>query len=120
MARRIMFGVKINAKIKRDFLEAVYKEGLSTCQIIEALMVAWVEGRKAVPATGLNQSKTITVNQYFQRFLKRGGRRDFSPAVPVANFYNADGTVWQYVDVPAEELNVNGHAAGCGCSECRH
>jgi len=123
MVARTFFGVKIKAKIKRDFLAAVYKEGLSTCQIIEALMVAWVEGRKALPATGFNQSKTIspvTINQRFERVVKRGERRKFREFMPEDNFFNADATIWEYHDVDAVMLSANGHAPGCQCSECRH
>lgn len=122
MVARTFFGVKIRAKIKKDFLEAVYEEGLSTCQIIEALMVAWVEGRKAVSSVGLNQKKgvpPITINQRFERVVKRGGRRSFREFVPEPNFYNAKAMIWEFRDVDREMLLPNGHAAGCQCSKCR-
>ena len=116
MVPRVFFGVKINPKIKKDYLEAIYKEGLSTCQITEALMVAWVEGRKVAPAVGLNQSKTITIIQNFTRLVKRERRLYKTEYKREANCF--DPVIGWFFDED-EPLNERGHTIICKCAECR-
>lgn len=117
-----MFGVRIKADLKREFTVLVKENGLSTCLVVEALLHGWIEGFKVAPASMVNQSHEIVpvvINQKFERVVKRG-RRDFKEFIPEPNFYNKEATIWEYKDVEMGELAANGHAPGCGCSECRH
>ena len=120
MGRRVVFSVKIDRKLKEEFNKAVKEKGLSTCFIIETMLSAWLEGLKAPARAKVDSSNTITVVQNFTRVVKRarrgtsGFRDSFSENEP--NFYDGGTNIWEYRPGP---VNLNGHAAGCTCSECR-
>ena len=114
------FSVKIKRSLRDEFKRRVVESGLSTCFITETLLAAWIEGNKVSRADKVNSSRTITVNQNFTRVVKRsrrgssGFRDSFSEGEP--NFYDGKINMWEYRPGPA---NLNGHAAGCACSQCR-
>lgn len=128
MGRRETFSVKIKREIKLEFQKTVKEKGLSTCFIIESLMIAWIEGIKAPARAKVDQSSTISITQNFTRVFTRGRRflkdakKDFRKDVDVlgevheTNFYNPDSNMWEFKD---DTLNDVGHVIGCGCSKCR-
>lgn len=125
MRPRVVFGVRIDPKIGKEFTEAVKQKGLSTCLVVEALLTAWTVGIKNCPTPDVNPGQTIIVNQNFPRVVKRERRKSgVSEFVPEDNCYvkNRGGyavNAWTYVK-PANKSDINkfGHYVSCACTSC--
>lgn len=127
MRPRVVFGVRIDPKIGKEFTEAVKQKGLSTCLVVEALLTAWIVGIKHCPDASVNLGKTIIVNQNFPRVVKRERRKSgVSEFMPEDNCYvkNRGGyavNAWTYVK-PANKSDLNPknhHHVSCVCTSCR-
>ena len=113
MAREQM-NVRIKREIRDEFKKLCEEQGLSTCFVLESLLIAWIEGLKAPARAKVDGVATITINQKFERVIKRG-RRTYKAYEPDSNFYNRKNNDWEYRSGP---INDFGHAVGCSCSEC--
>ena len=116
---RIKTGIAIEPVLWKEFKKALEERGLSTCFVLETLIQAWLAGTKAPPSNKVHPSGAIVVNQTFQRVVKRERRKStFSESEykPEDNFYNPKSNFWEYRLGPC---NLNGHVAGCACSQCR-
>ena len=124
---REVFSVKIKREIKLEFKKMVKEKGLSTCFVVESLLIAWLEGLKAPARAKVDSDRAIVITQNFTRVFARGRRflkdlkKDFSKDVDVlgevheTNCYSP--TVgWFYA--ADEALNDFGHAISCLCSVC--
>lgn len=116
-----MFSVRIDPKIGKEFTAAVKRMGLSTCSIVEAFMVGWIEGIKQVPAGKVDHGLTIKVNQNFQRVVKRERRSSgVTEFKPENNCYSKKGGgIWGFrrIDSPSD-VNKFGHHINCECLDC--
>lgn len=127
MRPRKCYSIRINPEIEKEFKDAIKEKGLSTCLVIEALMIAWVEGTKnRPPPTGITAGRTITITQNFPRVVKRErrGNKGVIEFRPEDNCYvkNRGGfavNAWTYVK-PASKDDVNrfGHHVSCVCLDC--
>jgi len=121
---RETFGVRINPEIKTLFLDAIKQKKLNSCHILEALMVAWVEGTKKRPRDlGLAVGSTLTINQKFENVVARS-RREIKGGVkqykPEYNCYSKKaGGIWGFrrIDSPSD-VNKFGHHISCECLDC--
>ena len=118
---RETFGVRINPKIKKEFLDAVKEKKLNSCHIIEALMIAWVEGTKKRPrGLGLAVGSTLTINQKFENVVARSRREIKGSKLfkPEDNCYK--NTMWSYRKPEKGELvSILGHVSECECNVCK-
>lgn len=118
---RVSVGIKVDVQIREAFKEAVRKKGLSTCFVMEALMVAWVEGSKVATAAKVDGCPTITINQNFQRVVKRERRKSgVTEFMPEANCYVNPPGAWIYRK-PDSKSDMNpetGHHTSCKCNSC--
>jgi len=130
MRNRIVFSVRIDPKIAKDFKDRIEETKLSTCFIIEALMVAWTEGSKYIPpASSLPKplaGHTITITQNFQRVVKRERRKSgVTELRPEDNCYVKNSPSgfavnnWCYRK-PADKSDINrfSHHVSCVCLDC--
>jgi hypothetical protein len=122
MRPRVVFGVRIDPKIGKEFTEAVTQKGLSTCLVVEALLTAWTVGIKSCSASDVNPGKTIIVNQSFPRVVKRERRSSgVTELIPEANCYVTPPGAWIYRR-PANKSDLNpknGHHVSCVCNVCQ-
>lgn len=116
---RTVLNIRINPKIKKEFLDTVKEKKLNICHIAEALLIAWTEGTKNRPRDiGLTPGTTLVVNQKFENVIARGRRRKrmFEPA---PNCYTENG-YWIYRKPERDEpLSKQGHVLECECSICK-
>jgi hypothetical protein len=126
---RKVFSVRIDPKIAKVFTDRIKETNLSTCLVVEALLVAWVEGSKYLPPASSKPKAlaghTITITQNFQRVVKRERRKSgVTELMPEDNCYvkNRGGyaiNAWTYVK-PANKSDINkfGHHVSCVCLDC--
>lgn len=97
--------------------------GLSTCDILEKLLIGFCVGFE----TRVAQPNTITVVVDAPRIVKRVRRRQiiFENEISTNNgrlvdFYDLDaGGIWRKVKAEDDlDVNGNGHLVGCRCTLC--
>lgn len=148
MRPRTTLTIRINPKIKKEFLAIIKEKGLNTCHIAEALFAAWIEGTKVTSrAVGLRPGLILTINQKFEnvvagsssgnvggsriRRLKRGSR-DGTSLTPISTgekkrLYRPDdncyskkaGGMWEHRRMDSpSDINKLGHHISCECLDC--
>lgn len=123
MRPRTTLQIRINPKIKKEFLDAVKEKNLNVCHIAEALFCAWIEGAKnRPPDIGMTSGATLVINQKFEsvvarsrREIKGGHEKQYRPE---DNCYK--NTMWSYrKPEKGELLSILGHVLECECSVCK-
>ena len=105
--------IRCDTKIWNTFKNVCKKNGLSTCDILEKLILGFSVGY----STRVAQPTTINVVVDAPRIVKRVRRRQLIVENEVEqNFYDAHGC---WISKPNIQLNEFGHAEGCHCTYCR-
>ena len=105
--------IRCDSNLWKTFKNVCENNGLSTCDILEKLILGFSVGY----STRVAQPTTINVVVDAPRIVKRVRRRQLIVQNEVEhNFYDSRGS-WSFKpDVP---LNEVGHAEGCQCAYCR-
>jgi len=77
LTRKIPTSIRVDPEVWSRFKEECLKRGVWTCTVLEALMLAWIEGQKAT-ATVI---KPVTVNLTLQHVVERPRRKVEEPSV---------------------------------------
>jgi len=72
MLKTVKTTIRVRVDLWHEFIADVRNKGLSTCQVLEALMAAYVYGGKAMPG----QDKPTIVNLTMQHVVERPRRRE--------------------------------------------
>jgi len=59
--------IRIDPKLWQEFMEKVASQGLSTCQVLEALINAWIYGASMVPGIQTPMKVDLTINEVVTR-----------------------------------------------------
>jgi len=59
--------IRIDPKLWQEFKEKMARQGLSTCQVLEALISAWIYGASQVPGIQTPMKVDLTINEVVSR-----------------------------------------------------
>ena len=105
--------IRCDSKLWKTFKNVCENNGLSTCDILEKLILGFSVGY----STRVAQPTTINVIVDAPRIVKRVRRRQLIVENEIEqNFYDSHGS---WISKTNSQLNEFGHAEGCQCAYCR-
>jgi predicted DNA-binding protein len=104
--------VRCDPETKKALKEFSKQSGITSCQIIHALLTAYLWGMRE---KSQYVDKSPTINLTIERSVLRARRHSVSD-IEGYNFYQGKNGLWLHQD---GELNSNGHVVGCECLLCR-
>jgi len=120
--------IRIDMGLWEAFKKTLSQKGLSTCEILEKIILGLTVGIKASEEHVIHPT-TINVYAEIPKFVRRVRRakveyvdEDYSKGGKrVVDFYDVDaGGIWRRVEVESDfDVNEFGHAIGCECKVCR-
>jgi hypothetical protein len=110
--------LRCDPETKKAILAFVRQNGLSLCQICDALIKAFLYGIQFQKELGV---QSPTINLTIDRVVSKPRRLVYEHSEQDEGLDFYDRNMGDWTKVPKERgINENGHGLGCGCSMCRN
>jgi hypothetical protein len=118
--------IRVDTGLWEAFKKTLSQKGLSTCEILENIILGLTVGIKASEEHVI-RSTTINVYAEIPKFVKRVRRarveyvdERVEDSGVYVDYYDGDQNKWMRKKVENDwDVNENGHFVGCQCTVCR-